>query len=80
MKRGGDDTIVFFGTSGLGVFRGSISCTEIKMNRNFNRFTDFKSLEPKVPTFCFVTGCVSARRDRRYQNFSRPTAQSTILR
>jgi len=36
------------------------------MNRNFNEFTDFKSLELKVLIFCFVTGCVSARRDRRY--------------
>jgi hypothetical protein len=35
------------------------------MNRNFNEFTDFKSLGLEVPTFCFVTGCVSARRDRR---------------
>ena len=38
------------------------------MNRNFNEFTDFESLEPEVPTFCFVTGCVSARRDRRYMS------------
>jgi hypothetical protein len=38
----------------------------MKINRNFNEFTDFESLELKVPTFCFVTGCVSARRDRRY--------------
>jgi hypothetical protein len=36
------------------------------MNRNFNTFTDFESLELEVPTFCVVTGCVSARRDRRY--------------
>jgi hypothetical protein len=35
------------------------------MNRNFNEFTDFESLELEVPTFCFVTGCVSAHRDRR---------------
>jgi hypothetical protein len=48
------------------VFRGGILCTEMKINRNFNEFTDFESLELKVPTFCFVTGCVSARRDRRY--------------
>ena len=39
--------------------------TETKMNRNFNAFTDFELLELEVPTFCFVTGCVSARRDRR---------------
>ena len=29
------------------------------MNRNFNAFTDFESLELEVPTFCLVTGCVS---------------------
>ena len=40
--------------------------TEIKINRNFNAFIDLKSLELEVPTFCLVTGCVSARRDRRY--------------
>jgi hypothetical protein len=39
----------------------------MKMNRNFNEFTDSESLELEVPTFCFVTGCVSARRDRRYK-------------
>ena len=38
----------------------------MKMNRNFNELTDFESLELEVPTFCFVTGCVSAYRDRRY--------------
>lgn len=38
----------------------------MKINRNFNAFTDFKSLKLEVPTFCLVTGCVSARRDRRY--------------
>jgi len=38
------------------------------MNRNFNTFTDFESLELEVPTFCFVIGCVSAHRDRRYFN------------
>jgi hypothetical protein len=52
------------------VFGGSILCTEIKLNRNFNEFTDFKSLEPEVSAFCFVTGCVSARRDRRYYNYA----------
>ena len=57
--------IIIFGTSGLGVFGGGIQCTEMKMNRNFNKFTDFESLELEVPTFCVVTGCVSARRDRR---------------
>jgi hypothetical protein len=40
----------------------------MKMNKNFNTFTDFESFELKVPTFCFVTGCVSARRDRRYSS------------
>ena len=39
---------------------------EMKMNRDFNAFTDFESPELEVPTFCLVTGCVSARRDRRY--------------
>jgi len=57
--------IIIFGTSGLGVFRGGIQCTEMKMNINFNEFTDFESLELEVPTFCFVTGCVSACSDRR---------------
>ena len=36
------------------------------MNRNFNEFIDSESLELEVPTFCFVMGCVSARRDKRY--------------
>jgi hypothetical protein len=50
---------------------GPVSATAIqggssyKMNRNFNKFVDFMSLELEVPIFCFVTGCVSARRDRR---------------
>jgi hypothetical protein len=57
--------IIIFGTSGLGVFGGGIQSTEMKMNRNFNEFTDFESLELEVPTFCVVTGCVSASRDRR---------------
>ena len=35
----------------------------MKINRNFNAFTDFESLELEVPTFCLVTGYVSARRD-----------------
>ncbi len=52
-----------FGTSGLGVCGGGIQYTEMKMNRNFNEFTDFESLELEVPTFRLVTGCVS---DRRY--------------
>jgi hypothetical protein len=38
----------------------------MKMKRNFDEFTDFESLELKVPTFYFVTGCVSVYRDRRY--------------
>ena len=28
----------------------------MKMNRNFNEFTDFESLELEVPTFCLVRG------------------------
>jgi hypothetical protein len=39
--------------------------TEIKINGKFDMFTNFQSLELKVPMFCFVTKCVSARRDRR---------------
>jgi len=35
------------------------------MNRNFNAFTDLKSLELEVPMICLATGCVSLRRDRR---------------
>ena len=57
--------IIFFGTSMLGVFGGGISCTEMKMNRNFMTFTDLKSLELEAPMICLATGCVSARRDRR---------------
>jgi hypothetical protein len=38
----------------------------MKINRNFNAFTDLKSLELEVPTICLATGCVSLRRDRRY--------------
>jgi hypothetical protein len=41
----------------------------MKMNRNFDEFTDFESLELEVPTFCVVTGCVSARSDRRYIDY-----------
>ena len=41
----------------------------MKINRNFNEFIDFESLKLEVPTFCFVTGCVSAHRDRRYLLF-----------
>jgi hypothetical protein len=48
-----------------GVFGGGIQITEMKMNRQFNTFTELKSLELKVPKICLVTGCVSARRDRR---------------
>jgi len=36
------------------------------MNRNFNALTDFELVELEVPMICLVTGCVSARRDRRY--------------
>jgi hypothetical protein len=38
----------------------------MKVNRNFNTFTDLKSLELKVPMICLAMGCVSLRRDRRY--------------
>jgi hypothetical protein len=37
----------------------------MKMNRNFNAFTDLKPPELEVPIICLATGCVSGRRDRR---------------
>jgi hypothetical protein len=42
-------------------------------------FINLKSLELEVTTFCLVTGCVSARRDRRYP-FSRPVSLHHVLR
>jgi hypothetical protein len=39
--------------------------TEIKRNKFFNTFTDLTSLELEVPAFFLVTGCVSARREKR---------------
>ena len=57
--------IIIFGIDRLEVFGGGIQYTEMKMNRNFNAFTDLKPLELEVPTICLVTGCVSGRRDRR---------------
>lgn len=36
------------------------------MNRNFNAFTDLKSLELEVPMICLATGCVSLRGASRY--------------
>jgi len=57
---------MIFGTSELGVFREVYNVTKMKMNRNFNMFTDFESLELEVPTFYLVTGYVSARSDSRY--------------
>jgi hypothetical protein len=57
--------MIIFGINRLGVFGGGIKITEMKMNRKFNTFTDLKSLELEVPKICLVTGCVSARRDRR---------------
>jgi hypothetical protein len=38
----------------------------MKIKTNFNEFRDSKSLELKVPTFCFVIRCVSAHSNRRY--------------
>jgi predicted HAD superfamily hydrolase len=32
----------------------------------FNRFRNLESIEFKVPMVCLVTGCVSRRRDTRY--------------
>jgi hypothetical protein len=57
--------IIIFGIDKLGVFGAGIQYTEMKMNRNFNAFTDLKPLELKVPTICLATGCVSGHRDRR---------------
>jgi hypothetical protein len=57
--------IIIFGINRLGVFRGSIQYTEMKMNKKFNVSTDLKSLELEVPTICLATGCVSGHRDRR---------------
>ena len=45
----------------------------MKINRNFNKFTDFESLELEVPTFCVVIRCVSARKDKRYSISNAPT-------
>ena len=58
--------IIIFGINRLGLFGGGIQITEMKMSRKFNTFKDLKWLELKVPKICLVTGCVSARRDRRY--------------
>ncbi len=60
--------IIIFGINRSGVFGGGIQYTEMKINRNFNAFTDLKSLELEVPTICLATGCVSLRRDRRYSH------------
>ena len=57
--------IIIFGINRSGVFGGGIQYTKMKINRNFNAFTDLKSLELEVPTICLATGCVSLRRDRR---------------
>ena len=57
--------IIIFGINRLGLFGGGIQITEMKMNRKFNTFKDLKWLELEVPKICLVTGCVSARRDRR---------------
>ena len=40
---GGDDIIIIFEINKLGVFRGGIQYTEMKINRNYNAFTDLKS-------------------------------------
>ena len=58
--------MIIFGINRSGVFGGGIEYTEMKINRNVNAFTDFKSLELEVPMICLATGCVSLRRDRRY--------------
>jgi hypothetical protein len=61
--------IIIFEINRLGLFEGGIQYTEMKMNRNFDAFTDLlKSLDLEVPTICLATGCVSGRRDRRYSS------------
>lgn len=78
IQYGRDNTILFFGINKLEVFGGNILYTEIKINKNFNQSTNFKSLEPEVLTFCFVTGCVSARRDKCYLKNHQPRCYSTV--
>jgi hypothetical protein len=58
--------IIIFGIDRLGVFGGGIQYTKMKMNRNFDAFTDLKLLKLEVLTICLAIGCVSGRRDRRY--------------
>ena len=58
--------IIIFGIDRLGVFRGGIQYTKMKMNRNFNAFTDLKLLKLKVLIICLAIRCVLRRRDRRY--------------
>jgi hypothetical protein len=50
----------------------------MKMNRNFNEFTDFESLELEVPTFCLLRGAfrhagtdVNASRASSYKNIAK---------
>ena len=54
-----------FGINRSGVFGEGIQYTKMKINRNFNAFTDLKSLELEVLITCLVTGYVLLRRDRR---------------
>jgi hypothetical protein len=71
--------IIIFGINRSGVFGGGIQYTEMKINRNFNAFTDLKSLELEVPTICLATGCVSLRRDRRYYIITGASLVDTIF-
>jgi hypothetical protein len=48
------------------VFGGGRKCTEIKINRKFNAFTDFESLELEVLMFYFVIEYVLVYRNGRY--------------
>ena len=57
--------VIIFGINRLGVFERGIRYTEMKINRNFNAFTDLKPLELEVPIICLVMGCVSGHRVRR---------------
>ena len=58
--------IIIFGINSLGVFKGGIQYTKMKINRNFNVFIDLKPLKLKVLIICLVIRYVSGYKDRRY--------------
>ena len=70
-SRGGDDAVMISELIGQECLGEVYNTIEIEINRNFYTFTDFYSLELEVPTFCLVTQCVSAHRDRRYHSLNR---------